>query len=407
MEHNLLSKLLQGKIKYRDLEKYTDPESARKIRKEYLKSRTEVNLDSFNNVGFNAEAVQNKNIENLFGSIEIPLGVAGPVKLNGNAGSGEFYLSLATTEGALVASVARGCKLINDAGGADVLLTKPGITRAPVFKVKNLSLIPKFKQWLESSTNELKKVATEANDHLELKSWKVHNLGRNVWLRLSYDTDEAMGMNMSTKASRAVCGYILNNFPGVELIALSGNLCSDKKMAKINALEGRGRSVTAEIELSHEQLKTGLHTNAQRFLEVVNVKTWYGSALSGAQTFNAHAANIIAAIFAATGQDLAHVVDTSLVYTTAESTNAGISISVTLPAVIMGYIGGGTSMPKQTAARDLMLADVNGKSVAGNKTDLLAQILAVAVLAGEVSLHGALAADELVKAHEELGRGKR
>jgi len=414
----LLERLIAGEVKLHELEKFADAEVAGDIRREFLTSQTKVELVSLKPASEQISAAKliNKNIENYFGIIAIPVGIAGPIILNRNSVNSSHYLAMATTEGALVASTSRGCKLINQAGGALTYSENVGITRAPVFMVPEELEVERLIAWVEGNFERLAKAAASTSGHLQLLRITPHVSGQNLWLRMHFATGEAMGMNMISKASNAICLELTQQFPQLNLLALSGNLCSDKKPARINLETGRGIIAKAEVMLTSELITNGLHTTADKLVAVNRIKTWEGSRLAGALTHNAHSANIIAAIWAATGQDLAHIGEASSCDTTfILQTNGDVLCRVELRNLVLGTVGGGTGLPTQAAARNLMLTDLTSKNIPiiaptkpsqGPAKELLAEIAAAAVLAGEISLHGALAAGQLVRAHEDLGRGK-
>jgi len=227
-------------------------------------------------------------------------------------------------------------------------------------------------------------------------------LGDAVYPRFVYDTKDAMGMNMATIATRAACERIEAETPA-ELVALSGNLCSDKKPAAINAIEGRGRTVAADVLVPTEVVEERLHTTPEAVAEVTTRKNHVGSAKAGSLGFNAHVANVVAAVFLATGQDAAQVVEGANAITTAEARGDGLYVSVTLSSLEVGTVGGGTKLPTQAEALDL-LGVRGGGDPPGSNADALAEYVAAGALAGELSLLSALASRHLSSAHEELGR---
>ena len=333
--------------------------------------------------------------ENLIGAITIPLGVAGPLKVISSRGNREYYIPLATTEGALVASVNRGSKVITESGGATVHIEEVGTTRGPVFKVTGIKQAVWFKEWLDMHFKDLKKVAESTSTHLKFKKIETQLLGRYVYLRLYFDTDLAMGMNMATIATDAIVNYITIKTK-IECLALAGNFDIDKKPAWLNFISGRGRRAWAEVVLTKKVLNSILKTEAKRLQEVIQAKCWGGSIMAGSLGFNAHFANITAAFFAATGQDLAHVVEGSLGVTSAEVVNDhDLYISVYLPDIMIGMVGGGTKLKTQSEALSIM----------GVKTlTEFTEVFVAAVLAGEISLLASLAQKSLAVAHKKLGR---
>lgn len=404
---HILQDLQNGKLKHRELEKLLPAKQAAKLRADFVAQSTGQDLQKLAVLQLDPEQLINNNIENLLGSIEIPVGVAGPLKVSGQYAQGDYYIPLATTEGALVASVNRGCKLVSMAGGVTTRLEYIGITRAPLLKLQNHSQMRQVTSWIEQKFVLIQQIAAQTSSHLKLLKIQPFSQNLCLWLRMHFDTDQAMGMNMATKASGEVVKAILDQFPKIRLIAISGNLCVDKKACKLNMTLGRGRKVTGSIVLPAKLIVKQLSTTVEQMLEVNKLKTWQASDLAGSIAHNAHAANMIAAIFAATGQDLAHIVDSSLVDTKFELTKQGdLRCEVSLPSLIVGTVGGGTNLPKQNQAIKLMLADLNQKNSATNNTHKFAEIIAAVVLAGEISLHAAIANNTLISAHQSLGKGK-
>jgi hydroxymethylglutaryl-CoA reductase (NADPH) len=340
-----------------------------------------------------------KNIENMVGITKVPLGVAGPVQLKSGQ---KIKLPLATTEGALVASVNRGCKAITQAGGATVKVVNQGATRGPVFRVANLKEGEKLIDWVEKNLSRLKALAAKTEPHLTLLDVKPQLLGREVFFRFRFDTSEAMGMNMVTMATEAIAGEIEKNCQA-QLIAVSGNYCVDKKVSWLNFIEGRGKQVWAEIILPQKIVNQVLKSSPEEIVAVVKSKQWLGSILSGSLGFNGHFANMVAAIFLATGQDLAHVVDGSMGITTTEVVaNGDLYFAVYLPSLMVGTVGGGTGLPTQKEALEILGIERTKKGAAVK----LAEAVGLAVLAGELSLTAALAGRNLGRAHQKLGRSK-
>lgn len=339
------------------------------------------------------ELAPGRNIENMSKLIKVPLGIAGPI--NG------YQLPLATTEGALVASVNRGCKAIRKSKGAEVKTELVGATRGPVLRVKNLNEGRKVMKWVEENLGRLKKIAEQNEKHLKLLRIKPALVGRRIFLRLEFDTEEAMGMNMVTIATELVVKELEKKLK-VKTIALSGNYCVDKKPSWLNFIKGRGRKVWAEAVITNKAVKEILKSSPEEIVEVVRSKQWLGSMMSGSMGFNAHFANVVAAMFLATGQDMAHVVEASMGVTTAEIDKKGLYFSIYLPSLMVGTIGGGTGLPVQKK----VLKGLGLGEVKKGDSDQLAKIIGLGVLAGELSLTAALASGDLAKAHQRLGRGK-
>jgi hydroxymethylglutaryl-CoA reductase (NADPH) len=392
-EELLLKKVLDGDIAFRKIEEFADPLTAVKLRRLAIQKFTKLEFEHIQNFSLDVETAKMKNIENMIGAVQVPLGVAGLLKINGEYANAEYYIPLATTEGGLVASVNRGCSVITKSGGANVRIFEDEMTRAPVFKLDSIERTKKFYEWVKRPEifDQMKKIAEKTTRFGKLIAVKPFVTGTYVYLRFSYDTKDAMGMNMVTIATDAVLHLIEDEF-GAQAITLSGNMCADKK--------------PAEVTIPKEIIKESLKCTSDAIFEVNYSKNLLGSARAGSLGFNAHAANIVAAIYIACGQDAAHVVEGSTAITSMELTKyEEIHCSVTLPTLPVGTVGGGTSLGTQ---RDcLNILDVSGAGeIPGANSRKFAEIVASAVLAGEISLIGAQAAGHLARAHAQLGRGK-
>ena len=406
-EKILLQKVLDGDIAFRKIEEVADPLTAVKIRRLAIQEYAKLEFEHIQNFSLDVETVTKKNIENMIGAVQIPLGVAGLLKVNGEYADAEYYIPLATTEGALVASVNRGCSVITRSGGANVRVFEDEMTRAPVFKLESLDRTKKFYDWVKRPEifEQMKEVAEKTTRFGKLLSVKPFVTGTYVYLRFSYDTKDAMGMNMVTIATDAVMHLIEDEF-GAQPVTLSGNMCTDKKPASISTILGRGKTVVAEVTIPEEIVKTTLKCTPESMFEVNYSKNLLGSARAGAIGFNAHAANVIAAVYLACGQDAAHVVEGSTAITSMELTKyEEIHCSVTLPALPVGTVGGGTGLGTQRDCLNI-LGVAGAGDTPGINSRKFAEIVASAVLAGEISLIGAQAAGHLARAHAQLGRGK-
>lgn len=397
-------------LRLHELEDHTDADTATEARRLLVREQSGAALETIGRYGFPAERA-GPNIENMVGAIQIPMGVAGPVRIRGEAMDDTKYLPLATTEGALLASVNRGCSVIDAAGGATVRVTKSGMTRAPVFRVDDVAEALALVEWVSDNESRLAAAAESTTSHGKLMDVTPYVVGDNVYLRFRYDTKDAMGMNMATIATGEACDLIEGE-TDASLVALSGNLCTDKKPAAINAIEGRGRSVTADVTIPREIVETRLDTTPEAIAEINTRKNLIGSAKAGSLGFNAHVGNVVAAMFLATGQDEAQVVEGANAITTAQmkpsNRRDGIDedalyVSVSLASLEVGTVGGGTKLPTQSEALDV-LGVTGGGDPAGTNADALAEAIAVGSLAGELSLLSALGSRHLSSAHAELGR---
>ncbi len=397
-----LRRLRDGSLKLYALEKELSPAKAVAVRRRFIEEETGISLPRIGDCSIDLESVVKRNCENMIGTIQVPVGIAGPVQISGEYASGLFYLPLATTEGALVASVNRGCSLISAAGGAEVRIFADGMTRAPVFATDSISHARRVVDFVREHEDEIRKTAEETTRHGKMNGIVTTTAGTSVFVRFSFSTGDAMGMNMVTIATEKAA-ELISARTGARLVALSGNFCTDKKPAAVNVVLGRGKTVSAGVHLTAEQVTSILKTDAATLLEVNTRKNLVGSARAASLGQNAHAANIVAAMFIACGQDPAHVVEGSLCITTIDPVQDGVYVSVTLPALPVGTVGGGTGV--ETQAECLRLLGVaGGGDPPGFHAKKLAEIIATGVLAGELSLLGAQAAQHLARAHKALGR---
>lgn len=364
----------------------------REERAQFLEKKLFISLKHIQSVTIDSDELVH--CENRIGSIVLPLGVAGPVNIIGENAKGEFYIPLATTEGALVASVSRGAKATYE-NGIISTIQKVGVTRGPVLKSKTIGGAIKIEKWIWEHMSDLAEKTEETSSHIKLIDVIVKKVGMYVFVRFSFDTDKAMGMNMATIATQNITEYIAKK-TNATLIAVAGNFDIDKKPAWLNSIYGRGYIVQAEAIISKENVQKILKTSPQSVFEVWKAKCLIGSALSGSIGFNAHHANIVAAFYAATGQDLAHTVEGSIGMTIVDILEDGsLYISVNLPSVMLGTVGGGTKLITQSEARSIL------------KTDsplVLAEVLSAAVLSGELSLLSSLSVGTLASSHKKLGR---
>jgi hydroxymethylglutaryl-CoA reductase (NADPH) len=405
MRDEIIKKLASGELKLHEADEgASSRREAVDERREAVARLTGADLSNIGKYSYDPEVATRKNVENAIGAVQVPLGVAGPIKISGDYAKGDFYIPLATTEGALVASVNRGCSVCKASGGVTVAVMQDEMTRAPVVKAKSLKEARRLADAVKTPEifAEMKAAAATTTRHGELLRADPYVVGRSVFIRLAFDTKDAMGMNMVTIASDAIMGLLEKQFD-VRLVALSSNMCTDKKPAAINITEGRGRTTVAEIVVPRNIVVDRLRATPEDMCDVNYRKNFLGSARAVSFGFNAHVANIIAAMYIACGQDPAHVVEGSNAITTAEMEGEDLYFSVSYPSLPMGTVGGGTGLATQSECLNI-LGVRGGGTPPGSNAKKLAEIVASAGLAGELSLLGALASRDLARAHAKYGR---
>lgn len=408
-DEDIIKSVVDGTTPSYSLEtKLGDCRRAAAIRREALQRMTGMSLLGLPLEGFDYESILGQCCEMPVGYVQIPVGIAGPLLLDGR----EYSVPMATTEGCLVASTNRGCKAIHLSGGATSVLLKDGMTRAPVVRFGTAKRAADLKLFLENPANfdTISVVFNKSSRFGRLQSIKCAIAGKNLYLRFCCSTGDAMGMNMVSKGVQNVLDFLQDEFSDMEVIGISGNFCSDKKPAAVNWIEGRGKSVVSEAIIKGDVVRKVLKTNVEALVELNMLKNLTGSAMAGALGgFNAHASNIVTAIYLATGQDPAQNVESSHCITMMEAVNDGkdLHVSVTMPSIEVGTVGGGTQLASQSACLNLLGVKGARKESPGANARLLATIVAGSVLAGELSLMSALAAGQLVRSHMKYNRSSR
>jgi hydroxymethylglutaryl-CoA reductase (NADPH) len=402
----LVRALVAGERRFHELPKDLPAEEAAEIRRMALERMTRTELSNIAHHSLDVNRAAQRNCENFIGVAQIPMGVVGPLRIRGNYVDGDVYVPLATTEAALVASTNRGCAAIREAGGAVVRVEDVGMTRAPVFRTSGIVQTQWFLRWIQEHEEEIRRHTEATSRYLKMLEVRPYAFGTTVFLRFRFDSGDAMGMNMVTIACDRVVSELIEPATGVACVGLSGNYCVDKKPAAINWQEGRGKRIYAEIILEAPVLNRYLKTTARDLVEVQYRKNLLGSIAAGSMGFNAHYANVLAALFIATGQDPAHVVEGSMGITCIEPRGPdSVFASVFMPDVPLGAVGGGTALDTQREA--LAILGVSpARERAGDAVKRLAEILGAVVLAGELSLMAAFTSNDLARAHEKLGRGE-
>jgi len=374
------------------------PEQATR-RREFVAAKTGASLDTIASYTIDPELTRG-NVENFIGTVQMPLGLAGPLRINGEHAQGDFYVPLATTEGTLVASYSRGMRVISQCGGVRTTVVKHSMQRAPVFLLEDALQAREFGDWLISEFEAIRAAAestTRSGKLVEIEQYPVANM---LYTRFCYTTGDAAGQNMTGNATFAACEWIKSRHPLHPDYILSGAIDTDKKHSMMNMIRTRGKRVIAEFTLNREVAREVLRidtANLYRYRQIAAV----GAIQSGSAYSGAHSANGIAALFIATGQDEANVAESHAGITYGQLLDNGDYYwSVTLPAVICATYGGGTGLPTQRECLDML-----GCYGAG-KADKFAEIVAAVVLAGDVSLTSAILAGDWVTSHEALGRNR-
>ncbi|KDO33998.1 hydroxymethylglutaryl-coenzyme A reductase [Saprolegnia parasitica CBS 223.65] len=389
--------------------KLGDMERAVHLRREYFKAQSALDFSNLPVQGYDYAKIYGSNCEVVVGYVPLPVGLAGPIQVNGE----NVFLPMATTEGCLIASTNRGCKVLSMGSGVQSIVLADGITRAPCVRFPRARDAAALKAYLDDAANwtDVAAAFNSTTRYGRLTSIKTIQSGRNCYVRIVCNAGNAMGMNMVSKGTLAVLGHLQERFPDMELVAISGNVCTDKKSAAINWIDGRGKSVVADAVVKADVVARILHTTVDKLVDLNLQKNLVGSAMAGALGgFNAHAANILTAIFLATGQDPAQNVESSSCMTMLEKTKDGdLYISVTMPSIEVGTVGGGTHLGPQQACLGLMGCaphQVNDDATTEQGARRLACAIAAGVMAGELSLLAAISTNELVKSHMELNRKK-
>lgn len=369
-------------------------------RKKFLMEETDSKLEYLTNEkAFTAIESFQGNIENYIGQTTVPTGIIGPVRVLGSAAQGDFYVPLATSEGALVASYHRGVKACYLSGGATSICLIEGVQRSPVFKFKHLGELGLFLVWVMDNMSTYQKITSENSRFAELMDVRTNVEGNHLILIFEYQTGDASGQNMVTICTDAICKYIVQNCPvKPEFWFIEGNYSGDKKATAGSFSNVRGKKITTEIVISEKVVNEVLKTTPDAMAEYWRSST-IGVIQSGAIGAQGHYANGLTALFMATGQDVACVSEAATGITRMEKTAEGsLYASITLPNLIVGTIGGGTSLPTQKECLDLMGCYGAGKS------RKFAEIIGAVLLAGELSIAAALSAGHFSSAHKKFGR---
>jgi hydroxymethylglutaryl-CoA reductase (NADPH) len=366
-------------------------------RRAWVEERAGAELKHIGAYSFDPELTRG-NIENLIGAAQVPMGVAGPVLVHGRHARGMFYVPMATTEGALLRSYERGMVALTKAGGVQAAVLADENQMAPTFFFPGVEAASHFCDWAPGQLGPMQEAAAATSRHGKLKSVACLQSGRNVVLHLRFSTGDAQGMNMIAKATDAICKWVRANYETSGYFLFSG-MCSEKRPSGFIMTRGKGKRVTAGCLLTHDVLRIYLHVTADQLFRVWQ-STVMGHLQAGVVGYNAHAANGLTAIFIATGQDVANVVNSACAMTCFEPHPDGLYVSTTLPSLSVATVGGGTGLPTPREALQIMGCQGTGKAVK------FAEIIASAILGGEISMGAAIGSDEFVQAHERYGRNR-
>ena len=374
-------------------------------RQRFIEETTGAQLEHTTRFSFEPQEMAG-NIESLFGVAQVPIGLAGPLLIHGEHAQGEFYVPMATVEGTMLASYNRGMKVIRASGGVTTTVVGEAMQRAPCFILRDARDARDFEQWLVANHEQIRTVAestTSVGRLLEIEHYCAHNF---VFTRFDYSTGDAAGQNMTSRATFVACEWIRENYPKLRNYLLSGNFDTEKRTSAVNLLKNRGRRVTAEVTIPRQVMQEQLRVTPEAMHYGQGVTT-LASFLTHSSSNAAHPANGLAALYLATGQDIANIGESNQCTTYNRVTRDGdYFFSVTLPALIVASYGGGTNLPTQRECLRIMDCHGQGKALK------LAEIAAGLVVAGELSLAAATRVDkvtrqnEWVDAHERLGRNR-
>lgn len=344
-------------------------------------------------------SIYDGNIENFIGLLQIPVGIIGPLRVNGVYANGDFFVPMATTEGSLIASYNRGVKVISLSGGATAMCTNDSICRSPGFIFNNLVESSRFIAWCSEYFESFKEIVGRVTRYGRLQDIQPTHEGNYVFIGFYYFTADAAGQNMITIATEAICQFILVNCPvKPKRWYIDGNMSGDKKATALSHLTGRGKKVLAEVCIKKSVVKKYLHVPPQEIVQY-SILARQGGIQSGSIGVNGHFANALAALYLACGQDVACVAESSIGTSRAELTDTGdLHVSVSMPNIVVGTVGGGTHLPTQRECLEMM--DCYGQ----DKAKKLAEIFAVVAMAGEISIAAAMAAGHFTRAHAKYRR---
>src|SRR5689334_12444897 len=368
-------------------------------RREFVEEHTDASLENVSSYSFDP-AILTGNIEQFLGVAQVPIGLAGPLVVNGEHAQGEFYVPMATAEGTLVASYNRGMRLLYEAGGVTTTIIDDRMQRAPAFLFPSAREARAFGDWLREHFDEIKAAAESTTRSGRLCDIEQYSASRMLFTRFNYTTGDAAGQNLTGKATQAACRWIVSHYPGIEQYFLESNFATDKKSSQVNMLRTRGKRVVAEATIPDALFREVMRSSSEVMYRARQVSN-LGGFMSGVNNNGAHSANGITAMFIATGQDAANVAESSAAFVYAElRENGDYYYSVTIPSLIVASYGGGTGLATQRECLEMLGCYGSGK------VNKLTEIVAATVLCGELSLGSAIVAEEWVDAHDLYGRNR-
>src|SRR3954465_8900646 len=374
---------------------YSDDAAQR--RRDFVREQTGVELEHGGTYSVDP-ATLTGNVEHFVGVAQVPIGLAGPLLVDGEHAQGEFYVPLATAEGTLVASYNRGMRLLHEAGGVKTTIMADHMQRAPAFLFESAREARDFAGWLDEHFDEIRDAAQTTTRSGKLRALEKYSASRILYTRFNFTTGDAAGQNLTGKATAAACAWITSNYPGIQHFFLESNFATDKKSSQVNMLRTRGKRVVAEATIPNELIQKHMRTTSEVMFRARQVSN-LGGFMSGVNNNGAHSANGITALFIATGQDVANVAESSAAFVFAEVLpNGDYYYSVTIPSLIVASYGGGPGLATQRDCLEMLGCYGSGK------VKKLAEIVAATVLCGELSLGSAIVAEEWVEAHDLLGR---
>lgn len=383
-----------------EMDDYSETAAVR--RREHVEETTGVELDHVGSYSFEPSVVEG-NIENFLGVAQVPIGLAGPLAVDGEDASGEFLVPMATTEGTLVASYNRGMKACTIAGGVMTTITDDGIGRGPVFEFASARDAAAFCEWVETNVESIREQAEATSEYAELKRIKTYPYNNSVFTNFLFRTGDAAGQNMVGLATSTACAWIIDAYPDADQMRgfrLAGNTVGEKRATELNRTVERGKQVTAEATIPASVVEEVLNTTPEAIVKT-NRLARTGAFLTGGNSTAGQVPNAVAALFIATGQDEANVVEASAASMTAEVTHdGGLYTSVTIPSLVTATVGGGTHLPTQRECLSIL------GCLGSGKVEKFTEIVAAVALAGDLSLLAAISAEDWVDAHESLGRNR-